>query len=62
MKKAIKSCTAAGLVYDPSRKHPRITDPKTGRFVTISNTPSCPYAAENMLRDVKKYLGVEVPR
>lgn len=60
MKKAIKACEAAGLVYDPTHAHPRITNPATGRFVSISNTPGGPYAYRQMLRDVRKYLGIEV--
>lgn len=60
MKEAIKACVAAGLEYDPHHKHPRITDPKTGRSVSISNSPSCPHAYKHLLRDVRKYLGKEV--
>ena len=60
MKEAIKACQAAGLAYDPQRTHPRITDPKTGRFVTLSNTPSCPHAHKNLLSDVRKYLNIAV--
>lgn len=55
--RAIKACTDAGLIHRPEGKHPRIVDPATGKYVTFSNTPRCPYAFKHMLRDVKKYLG-----
>jgi hypothetical protein len=60
MRKAIKACVAAGLVFDPDHKHPRIVDPATGKFVVLSSSPSCPHAAKNMLTDVRKILGREV--
>lgn len=57
MRKAIRACEAAGLVYDPDHRHPRIVDPATGRFVVLSSSPSCQHAAKNMLTDVRKKLG-----
>jgi hypothetical protein len=60
MKDAIRRCEATGLKYENGKKHPRITDPKTGRSVSISRTPSDHRAVQNMLRDVRKYLGVDV--
>jgi hypothetical protein len=59
MRKAIHACEAAGLIYDPSHRHPRVVHPD-GRYVTHSNTPNCPHAYRHLLRDVKKYLGVDV--
>ena len=56
----VKACQAAGLKYDPWHKHPRIVDPKTMRYVVISNTPGCPHAYKNAVRDIKKRLGIEV--
>jgi len=60
MDRAIKACVAAGLVYDRGRKHAKITYPKTGRSISVSVPPSCVHAPRNMLRDVRKYLGVKV--
>ena len=60
MRRFVAACEEKGLVYDPYHKHPRVTDPQTGRFVSISRSPSCPYAHRNMARDVKKYLGIEI--
>jgi hypothetical protein len=60
MRQAVQKCVAAGLVYDDKHKHPRIIQPSTGRFVTISRTPSCPHAPKNFLADVRRYLGVDV--
>ena len=54
---AVKACEAAGLQCDRAHKHPRIVDPKTLKYVTFSNTPSCAHAYKNLLRDVRKYLG-----
>lgn len=58
--RALKACIDAGLVYDPKHKHPRVVDPKTGKFVSFSATPNCPFAHKHMLRDVRRYLGVNV--
>lgn len=58
--RAVAACEAAGLVYDPKHKHPRMTDPKTGKFVSFSATPNCPFAHKHMLRDVKRYLGIAI--
>jgi hypothetical protein len=60
MRKAIKLCQAAGLVFEPNHKHPRVVQPSTGKFVSFSGSPSDENAHRNMLRDVKKYLGVDV--
>jgi len=60
MKKVIRACEHAGLRYEPNHRHPRLTDPSTGRFVTISATPSCPFAHTHVLRDVRKYLHIKV--
>lgn len=61
LKQVIRACEAAGLVY--SRKngnHARLTHPTTGRFVSVSVSPSDAYAYRQVLRDVKRYLGIEV--
>ncbi len=57
MRQAVRACTRAGLVYDPAHRHPRIVDPRTGRFVVLSSSPSDQHAAKNMLTDVRKVLG-----
>lgn len=40
------------LVND--RKHLKYRHPRTGKTVTISSSPSCPYASRNQLRDIRK--------
>jgi hypothetical protein len=60
MKAAVRACERAGLLYERRHKHPRVVHPDTGRFVVLSHTPSCPHGYKHLLRDVKKYLGVEV--
>jgi hypothetical protein len=60
MDRAIQACEEAGLRYSPGKKHARVVDDRTGKFVSFSRTPSCPYAYKNMLRDVKRYLGIEI--
>lgn len=59
MKAAIAACESAGLKYDPNHKHPRMTHP-SGRFISFSGSPSCPHAHKHLLRDVRKYLHIEV--
>jgi len=56
----VRACQAAGLRFEPAHRHPRIVDPKTGKYVTFSKTPSCPHAYKHLLRDVRRYLGFEV--
>lgn len=60
MKAAITACEGAGLKYDPAHKHPRVVDPKSGRFVSFSSSPSCPHAHKHLLKDVRKYLHISV--
>ena len=60
IKAAVRACNRAGLRHEWHAKHPRIVDPRTGKFVVFSGSPGCPHAHKNTLRDVKKYLGVEV--
>ena len=56
----IRRAERAGLTYQHGRKHARIVDPKSGRFVSVSSTPSCPHAFKNIQRDLRKYLGIEL--
>lgn len=60
LKAVVRACEAAGLKHDPMHKHPRIVDPKSGKYVAFSGTPSCPHAHKNLLRDIRRYLGVTV--
>ena len=60
MRIVIRACEEQGLVYDPTHKHPRIVDPRSGKYVSFSATPNCPYAPRRMLRDVKHYLGIAI--
>ena len=59
---AVRACVAAGLVHDPRHRHPRVVHPVTGKYVTYAATPGCRHAHKNLLKDVKKYLGVDVEK
>ena len=59
-KEVIRACERAGFVYDPKHKHPRLTDPASGRFVSFSHTPSCPHWYKHLVKDIRKYLNIEV--
>jgi hypothetical protein len=56
----IRECERAGLQFVRGRKHGKLVDPRTGRCVSVSSTPSCPNAHRAVLRDVRKYLGLLV--
>ena len=56
----IRECERAGLRFVHGRKHGKLIDPRTGRSIPVSSTPSCPHAHKNVLRDVRKYLGLLV--
>jgi DNA-binding MarR family transcriptional regulator len=58
MARTIRDLERHGLVFVRGRKHSKIRDPKTGRAVAVSGTPSDRNAHRNVLRDVRKYLGV----
>lgn len=60
MSRAIAACRAAGLHYEPNHKHPRLVDKRTGKYVSFSATPSCQHAYKHLLRDVRKYLNIQV--
>lgn len=60
MTEAIRRCEAAGLVHSVGRKHHFMANPKTGKRVSFSSTPSDGNAHRQFLRDVKKYLGVDL--
>lgn len=58
--RVIRECERHGLRYESGRHHPKLRDPRTGRAIPISGTPSDRNAHKNVLRDVRRYLGVEV--
>lgn len=61
LRKVIRDCERAGLVFEQSRHgHAKLRDPRTGRAIPVSCTPSDCHAANNVLRDVRKYLNIEV--
>jgi hypothetical protein len=61
LRKVIRDCERAGLVYEQGRHgHAKLRDPRTGRAIPVSCTPSDCYAPNNVLRDVRKYINVEV--
>lgn len=60
--RTIRDCVRAGLRYVHGRKHGKLLDPRTGRSVPISNSPSCANAHRKVLRDVRLYLGVDARR
>jgi hypothetical protein len=58
--RVIRECERRGLRCEQGRKHAKLRDTRTNRFVSISGTPSDRNAHRNVLRDVRKYLGVEL--
>ena len=60
LRKVIRAAQRAGLTYEHGGKHPRLVDARSGRFVVIAGTPSCPHAYKHVLADVRKHLGVSV--
>ena len=59
VRKVIRAAQRLGLTVEYGR-HPRLVDPRTGRAVTFSGSPSCPHAYKHLLADLRKYLNVEV--
>ena len=58
LKAVIKQAERAGLLYERGKRHPKIRDPRSGRAITLSATPSCPHAHKRVLRDLRVYLGI----
>lgn len=58
--RVIHECERHGLRYEAGGRHPKLRDPRTGRAIPISSTPSCPHAHKRVVRDVRRYLGVEL--
>jgi hypothetical protein len=56
----IRECERHGLRYEPRGRYPKLVNPTTGRSISVASTPRCPHAHKNVLRDVRKYLGVEI--
>jgi hypothetical protein len=58
LRKVIRDCERAGLVFEHSgRGHAKLRDPRTGRAIPVSCTPSDCHAPNNVLRDARRYLG-----
>jgi hypothetical protein len=57
IKTVVKAAERHGLRCVFRGKHPRLVDAH-GRGVSFSGTPSCPHAANNLRRDLARYLGV----
>lgn len=62
VQQVIRAARRAGLVFQhPTGKgHPRLVDPRTGRFVVISNTPRSDGAIHCIRRDCRRILGVTI--
>lgn len=60
MKRVLKACEAHGFVIEYGGKHAKIRDPITNRTLPVSGTPNCPHAHKNVLRDLRRYWGVDV--
>ena len=56
----VRAARCRGLIYSQGRKHGRLTDPATGKFVTVSNTPSCRDAHKALIATVRRYLGIDL--
>lgn len=53
IQKIVAALVKEGWTYRRGRVHPKVTSP-SGASVTFSWSPSCRYAADNMLGDVKR--------
>lgn len=60
MKRVLRQCRRAGLQLVLGRKHHKLVDPATGRWVSVSSTASCRNAHKNVAADVRKFLGVSI--
>jgi hypothetical protein len=60
LKAVIRQAMRSGLLFEHGGKHPRLRDPKSGRAVVVSGTTRCPHAHKNVMRDLRKYLGVKI--
>ena len=56
--RVIRQCERAGLKYERGRKHAKIRDPQTNRFISVACSPRCPHAHKHVLRDLRVYLGI----
>lgn len=59
LKKLVKQLLREGWTLETSRKHTKLRSPK-GHLVSMSSSPSCPYAFKNVARDVQKIIEREV--
>lgn len=53
IKKIVKAATKRGWVYKEMRKHNHLRHPVHG-LVTFSKSPSCPFALNNIVADIKR--------
>lgn len=60
MTRVIRNCQRAGLQFVHGRKHGKLIEPRTGRFVVVSSTASCTNAHRRVISDVRKFLGVSI--
>lgn len=56
-----RACKKAGLLVEHGGKHMKIRDPNTNRTIPVSCTSSRPHAGREVLRDIKRYWGMEIP-
>ena len=55
LKKLVKQLIRDGWTLETSRKHTKLRSPK-GHLVSMSSSPSCPYAFKNVAKDVQKII------
>ena len=55
LKKLVKQLLREGWTLETSRKHTKLRSPK-GHLVSMSTSPSCPYAFKNVAKDVQKII------
>lgn len=55
LKKLVKQLLRDSWTLETSRKHTKLRSPK-GHLVSMSSSPSCPYAFKNVAKDVQKII------
>lgn len=55
LKKLVKQLIRDGWTLETSRKHTKLRSPKA-HLVSMSSSPSCPYAFKNVAKDVQKII------
>ncbi len=58
LKELFKELQAQNWQIEYTKKHVHVRSPE-GQLFTCSNSPRCPFAADNLRRDIRKYRRVK---